>query len=81
MPQARARRSLAIKHFHMAAYFPLKCFPFNFLHGGIEKPLNVSYDPKIPHCNRTNESLLDLLGMLSSQRDSLCTTVVLKTPY
>lgn len=67
MPQARARRSLAIKHFHMAAYFPLKCFPFNFLLGGIEKPLNVSYDPKIPHCNCSNESLLDLLGMLSSR--------------
>lgn len=49
----------------MAAYFPLKCFPFNFLLGGIEKPLNVSYDPKIPRCNRSNESLLDLLGMLS----------------
>lgn len=31
MPQARARRSLVIKHFHMAAYFPWKCFPPSFL--------------------------------------------------
>lgn len=81
MPQARARRSLAIKHFHMAAYIPLKCFPFNFLLGGIEKPLNVSYDPKTPHCNHTNKSLLDLLGMPSSQRDFLSTSFVLKTLY
>ena len=45
--------------------------PLNFLLGGIEKPLNTSYDLQTAHCNRTNKSLLDLSGMLSSQRDLL----------
>lgn len=56
--------------------------PLTFLLGGIEKPLNASYDPKTPHSNRTSKSLSDLSGMSSSQRELLCVhTVVVKTQF